>query len=152
VAARHDSDWAGVRLSVIASGETTVTLSPDSTGRGGRNQEFALAAALALEDASRAGTLAKARGGPSLADARNGWALACVGTDGIDGPTDAAGAIVDSTTLSRAAKAGLDPRAALASHDSYPFFERLGDLVITGPTDTNVGDLQVLVCDPRVAK
>ena len=161
VAARHDSDGARQRLSVIASGETTVTLSRDSTGRGGRNQEFALAAALALEDAPATGTPAVARGGetladgrsrPSLDDARDGWALACVGTDGIDGPTDAAGAIVDSTTLSRAAAAGLDPRVALALHDSYSFFERLGDLVITGPTNTNVGDVQVLVCQSRVAE
>jgi hydroxypyruvate reductase len=152
VAVPHYSDGVRVRLSVIASGETTVTLSPDSTGRGGRNQEFALAAALALEDAPGTGTPADARGGASLAGARDRWALACVGTDGIDGPTDAAGAIVDSTTLSRAGAAGLDPRAALASHDSYPLFERLGDLVITGPTGTNVGDLQVLVCQPRVAE
>jgi hydroxypyruvate reductase len=152
VAARHDSDGARQRLSVIASGETTVTLSRDSTGRGGRNQEFALAAALALEDAPATGTPAVARGGPSLAAAPEGWALACVGTDGIDGPTDAAGAIVDSTTLSRAVAAGLDPPVALALHDSYPLFERLGDLVITGPTNTNVGDLQVLVCQSRVAE
>jgi hydroxypyruvate reductase len=134
LAAPRHSDGPRPGTSVIASGETTVTLSPDSAGRGGRNQEFALAAALAL------------------ADARGGWALGCVGTDGIDGPTDAAGAIVDSTTLTRASATGLDPRAALAAHDSYLFFERLGDLVITGPTGTNVGDLQVLVCDPTVSQ
>jgi hydroxypyruvate reductase len=127
-------------LAVIATGETTVTLSADSQGRGGRNQEFALAAALALSE-SGAGRAQASRSG----DGRGDWALASVGTDGIDGPTDAAGAIVDRTTLSRAAAAGLDPGAALASHDSYPFFERLGDLVITGPTGTNVGDLQVLL-------
>jgi hydroxypyruvate reductase len=136
-------------------------LSPDSAGRGGRNQEFALATVLVLADGRGRRALtdlrggpapADARGGPAPADAGGGWALGCVGTDGIDGPTDAAGAIVDSTTLSRAAAAGLDPRAALAAHDSYPFFERLGDLVVTGPTGTNVGDLQVLVCDPTVSQ
>jgi len=114
------------RMAVIASGETTVTITPDSHGRGGRNQEFALAAAL------------------KIGDMRAGWALASIGTDGVDGPTDAAGAIADSTTLSRAAAAGLDPGVTLASHDSYRFFERLGDLVITGPTGTNVGDIQIL--------
>jgi hydroxypyruvate reductase len=134
--ATHNPQATSQLTSVIASGETTVTLPPDSSGRGGRNQEFALAAAVALADA---------HGGRALAAAHGEWALACVGTDGIDGPTDAAGAIVDSTTLSRAATEGLDPRAALATHDSHPFFHRLGDLVITGPTGTNVGDLQVLV-------
>jgi hydroxypyruvate reductase len=152
LAAPRHSDGARPGKSVIASGETTVTLSPDSAGRGGRNQEFALAAALALADAHGRGVLGDLRGGPAPADAHSGWALACVGTDGIDGPTDAAGAIVDSTTLARASAAGLDPRTSLAAHDSYPFFERLGDLVITGPTGTNVGDLQVLVCDPTVAQ
>jgi len=126
-ATRGSRTSGGSRTALIAAGETTVTIPPDSRGRGGRNQEFVLAAALALRDM------------------RADWALASVGTDGVDGPTDAAGAIVDSTTLSRAAAAGLDPRAALASHDSYPFFERLGDLVITGPTGTNVGDIQILV-------
>lgn len=117
------------KTSIIASGETTVSLPRDSSGHGGRNQEFAIAAALALGDAA------------------GEWALASIGTDGIDGPTDAAGAIVDSTTLARAKKSGVDPRAALDSHDSYPFLQRLGDLVITGPTGTNVGDLQVLLRD-----
>jgi glycerate-2-kinase len=118
---------AGPRIAVISSGETTVRVPPDSRGRGGRNQEFALAAALGLNRLP------------------GDWALASVGTDGIDGPTDAAGAIVDSTTLSRVVAAGLDPNAALAAHDAYPFFERLGDLVVTGPTGTNVGDLQVFL-------
>lgn len=131
---------AAGRLAVISSGETTVALSPDSRGKGGRNQEFALAAALALaESGSEFAQAVKSAG------VRGDWALASVGTDGIDGPTDAAGAIVDATTLARATAAGLDPRAALVSHDSYPFFQRLGDLIITGPTGTNVGDLQVLL-------
>jgi glycerate 2-kinase len=117
----------GSRVTLISSGETTVSLPPHNAGRGGRNQEFALAAALAM---------GKIEGE---------WALASIGTDGVDGPTDAAGAVVDSSTLLRAAAAGLDPRAALAEHDSYPFFERLSDLVVTGPTGTNVGDLQVFL-------
>ena len=108
---------------VIASGETTVTLSPNS-GVGGRNQEFALAAALAM---ARAGDVV----------------LASVGTDGVDGPTNAAGAMVDATTIARAQSMGLDASAALARHDSHPFFQALGDLIVTGPTGTNVGDLQV---------
>jgi glycerate-2-kinase len=68
-----------------------------------------------------------------------------VGTDGIDGPTDAAGAIVDAMTIARAQAMGLDASAALARHDSHPFFRALGDLVVTGPTGTNVGDLQVFL-------
>jgi glycerate 2-kinase len=108
---------------VVASGETTVRLG-DERGRGGRNQEFALAAASALEPL-----------GPC--------ALASVGTDGVDGPTDAAGAIVDSSTSSRARTLGLGIDRALASHDAYPALQRLGDLVVTGPTGTNVGDLQL---------
>jgi len=115
---------------VVASGETTVTLT-GKTGAGGRNQEFALAAALAM---AKSGDVA----------------LASVGTDGIDGPTDAAGAIVDALTIARAQAMGLDASAALARHDSHPFFKALGDLIVTGPTGTNVGDLQVcLVAGPE---
>jgi hydroxypyruvate reductase len=124
---RSSQTGPDVRLAMISSGETTVALPPDNRGRGGRNQEFALAAALAMTAL------------------RGEWVFASVGTDGIDGPTDAAGAIADSSTLERAIAAGLDPTAALASHDSYPFFQRLSDLVVTGPTGTNVGDLQIFV-------
>jgi glycerate 2-kinase len=116
---------AGRPFCVLAAGETTVTVKGD--GLGGRNQEFALAAASALGSAGRAEVLASA------------------GTDGIDGPTDAAGAIVDSTTLERAERAGLDPPAALARNDAYHFFQPLGDLLMWGPTGTNVGDVQVLL-------
>jgi glycerate 2-kinase len=116
---------ASVPLCLVASGETTVKIDRDS-GVGGRNQEFALAAAAELA---------------ALGDC----ALASIGTDGIDGPTDAAGAIVDSTTISRAAALGLDGSTALTRHDSYPFFRALGDLVITGPTETNVGDVQIFL-------
>jgi glycerate 2-kinase len=112
-------------LCIVASGETTVQVK--GHGRGGRNQECALAMALTLE------TL----GSPVVA--------ASVGTDGVDGPTDAAGAIVDSTTLSRAAAAELIPEVYLNDNDTYTFFNNLGDLLRTGPTGTNVGDLQVIL-------
>jgi len=112
-------------LCIVSSGETTVRVT--GTGRGGRNQEFALAAA---------GQLAGL--GPAVL-------LASVGTDGIDGPTDAAGAVVDEGTVERARRLGLDPVDALHRNDSYALFEALGDLVVTGPTGTNVGDLQVLL-------
>jgi glycerate 2-kinase len=112
---------------IIASGETTVRVT--GTGTGGRNQEFSLALVEPL-------------------NALPSWdvAAASVGTDGIDGPTDAAGAIVDSTTLARAAEKGLaSPRAFLANNDAYHFFEPLGDLLRIGRTDTNVCDLQVFL-------
>lgn len=112
----------GRALARISGGETTVVLGPHP-GRGGRNQEFALVAATFL--ASR----------PA--------ALVSVGTDGIDGPTDAAGAWVDGGTLERANHLGVDVRAALARHDAYPALDRLGALIRTGPTGTNVTDLHV---------
>jgi glycerate-2-kinase len=116
---------AGRPACVISSGETTVRVAGD--GKGGRNQEFCLACAEALA----------AIGGTAV--------LASVGTDGIDGPTDAAGALVDSTTVERARAAQLQPHAFLERNDSYRFFEALGDLIQTGPTGTNVGDLQVIL-------
>lgn len=112
-------------LCVIASGETTVRVT--GRGRGGRNQELALAAAEVLA-------------GSSLR-----VAAASVGTDGIDGPTDAAGAIVDATTTTRADAAGMPPARILADNNSYALFDRLGDLVRTGPSGTNVGDLQIFL-------
>jgi hydroxypyruvate reductase len=105
---------------VIAGGETTVTL--HGSGKGGRNQELALAAAIALE----------------------GWqgvTLFTLATDGTDGPTDAAGAIVDGETTSRASTLGMSAADYLARNDSYHFFDRLADLIRTGPTNTNVNDL-----------
>ena len=113
---------------VVSSGETTVTVS--GGGRGGRNQELALAAA---SEMGRVGTTA---------------VLASVGTDGVDGPTNAAGALVDSSTLERATSLGLAAAVAyLDENDAYAYFDRLGDLIRTGPTGTNVGDLQVVVAD-----
>jgi hydroxypyruvate reductase len=112
-------------LCIVSSGETTVNVT--GHGKGGRNQEFALASAELLSHL----------GAPA--------ALASVGTDGIDGPTDAAGAIVDSTTTERARTAGLMPDRFLADNNAYAFFNAMGDLIHTGPTGTNVGDLQVIL-------
>jgi glycerate-2-kinase len=75
----------------------------------------------------------------------NGVVVASLSTDGVDGPTDAAGAIVDGKTLDRAAKMGLTPEEYLAKNDSYHFFSKLGDLIFTGPTGTNVNDVSVIV-------
>jgi glycerate-2-kinase len=74
-----------------------------------------------------------------------GIAVASAGTDGIDGPTDAAGAYADSTTIARAQARALSPERFLAQNDSYAFFAALGDLIHTGPTGTNVGDLQIIL-------
>lgn len=109
---------------VISGGETTVTIR--GTGMGGRNQEFALAAALEI-------------GG--LRDTL----ILSGGTDGTDGPTDATGAIADGTTLARAQALGLNAAAFLANNDSYHFFEPLGDLIKTGPTGTNVADIHLIL-------
>jgi glycerate 2-kinase len=117
-------------LCVIASGETTVHVR--GRGRGGRNPEFALGALAAIDSA---------QGGRAVA-------MASAGTDGIDGPTDAAGAIVDVTTSARAQGAGVDAAEALSSNGAYDFFEPLGDLVKWGGTGTNVGDLHVLLVHP----
>lgn len=106
---------------LIAGGETTVTLHGE--GRGGRNQEMALAAALKLDGLGK--------------DAM----VITLATDGTDGPTSAAGAIADGTTVERARAAGLDPWDYLANNDSYTFWQQLGDLLVTGPTNTNVNDL-----------
>lgn len=73
--------------------------------------------------------------------------VASMGTDGVDGPTDAAGAFVTGSTLRRAREAGLDWRAALARNDTYPFFRALEDLIVSGPTGTNVADVQVALID-----
>lgn len=105
---------------LVWGGETTVTVR--GTGCGGRNQELALAAALALE------------GVP-------GVMLVALGSDGTDGPTDAAGAVATGETVARARAQGLDAHAHLANNDAYPFFDALGDLIRTGPTGTNVNDL-----------
>ncbi len=116
---------------VLAGGETTVSLGRKH-GKGGRNQEFALTAAFELK---------------GFADKQIG--MACLGTDGNDGPTDAAGAFVDASTLARARRLGFDPRRHLERHDAYPLFEGIGDLVKTGPTCTNVMDIQIALVHER---
>jgi hydroxypyruvate reductase len=110
---------------ILAAGETTVRVT--GRGKGGRNQECALAMLSALYSAGR------------------NVVAASVGTDGIDGPTDAAGAVVDTTTAARAAAATLVPEHYLNDNNAYAFFDHLGDLIRTGPTTTNVGDLQVIL-------
>ena len=121
---------------VIAGGETTVTVT--GSGRGGRNQEVALGAALALDELIGADDDPETPAGDRIL-------VAAAGTDGIDGPTDAAGAIATADTLRRARARGLDPRRALADNDAYPFFDGLGDLILTGPTGTNVMDVALLL-------
>ena len=112
-------------VAVIFSGETTVKVV--GSGKGGRNQEIALSVANAL------------------ADMHSDVALGSVGTDGIDGPTDAAGAYSDTTTVARARQQSLDADAFLADNNAYAFFQKLDDLIITGPSTTNVGDLQIVL-------
>ena len=115
---------------LLAGGETTVTIR--GSGKGGRNQELALAAAIKLAEHPR-------QRGDILPDI----VIAGIGTDGGDGPTDAAGAIVDTTTVERAERKGLDPVASLNQNDSYHLLGPIGDLLITGPTGTNVMDLMI---------
>jgi glycerate-2-kinase len=109
---------------VVAGGETVVTVR--GSGVGGRNQELALALAVNLRDVE-------------------GFVAASMGTDGIDGPTDAAGAVVTDDTLRRAAEKGLNPEEYLENNDSHTFFKKVGGLIYTGPTGTNVGDITVII-------
>jgi glycerate 2-kinase len=115
---------------VLSGGETTVTL-PAEHGLGGRNQEFVLAAALQMV----------AGGASSSRD----WVILSGGTDGEDGPTDAAGALADPDTCAHGRRLGLNPRGFLDRHDAYHFFEATGDLLKTGLTETNVMDVRVLL-------
>ena len=112
---------------IIAGGETTVTVR--GTGRGGRCQELALAAAIEL-------------------DGLDGVVVLAAGTDGTDGPTDAAGAVVDGTSAPRARALGVDLAARLADNDSHPALDALGDLVVTGPTRTNLLDVYLVLVAP----
>ncbi|NNE84256.1 MAG: DUF4147 domain-containing protein, partial [Alphaproteobacteria bacterium] len=112
---------------ILSGGELTVTL--DGQGRGGPNGEYALALALALDGTD------------------NIHAMAC-DTDGIDGSEDNAGARIGPDTLTRTAAAGIDPSAALVANDSYGIFAALGDLVVTGPTHTNVNDFRAILIEP----
>lgn len=108
---------------ILFGGETTVTLGKEP-GKGGRNQETALAAAVEMEGVE-------------------GMTIATLATDGVDGPTDAAGAVVTGTTLSDARRANMNPIAALERHESYTLLDSLGALIRTGPTGTNVNDIAV---------
>ncbi len=128
LAALCDAVTAEVPVLLLAGGETVVRVR--GSGRGGRNQELALAAALAL-------------------DGRDGVALLAAGTDGTDGPTDAAGAFADGGTLARGRALGLDARAALDDNDAYGFFSAEGGILRTGPTRTNVMDLVFVYVAPR---
>src|SRR5437867_7718530 len=109
---------------LIAGGETTVTVR--GNGKGGRNQELALAAAASIAGYERI-------------------VVGSIATDGVDGPTDAAGAIADGTTVKRGKRLGMDAEDYLRKNDSYNYFRRLGDLTMTGPTATNVDDIMIIV-------
>lgn len=117
-------------VALILGGETTVTV--NGTGRGGRNQELALALAMEIEGV-------------------RGVLCASLGTDGTDGPTDAAGAFADGGTVARGEAAGLDARDALRRNDAHPFLRAAGDLIVTGPTGTNVNDVVLILVDPAEA-
>ena len=116
-------------IALIAGGETVVKLT--GKGLGGRNQELALAAAKGLEG-------------------RKGAALFSIGSDGTDGPTDAAGGYVDGQTAARLRQLGLEIDAVLADNDSYHALEKVDGLIRTGATGTNVNDLAVLLVRPEL--
>ena len=118
-------------LAILAGGETTVTIK--GNGRGGRNQEMALAFAIAAEQQELSGD----------------WTFLSGGTDGRDGPTDAAGGVTDPNTLERIRNSGLDPLALLNNNDSYTALKNSTDLIMTGATGTNVADLQILLIYPH---
>jgi glycerate 2-kinase len=121
----HGQPIAGPAL-LLSGGETTVTLRDGSAGRGGRNTEFLLSLAIALDGAAGI------------------WAVAG-DTDGVDGIEEVAGAVVTPDTLSRARARGLNPRAMLDGHDSHSLFGMIGDQIITGPTLTNVNDFRAIL-------
>jgi glycerate 2-kinase len=125
------TELAGRRVALIAGGETTLVVK--GSGMGGRNQEFALVAAHELEG-------------------EEGSVVLAAGTDGTDGPTDAAGAFADGTTLVRSRDRGFDPSAYLENNDAYNLFDKLGDLLKTGPTGTNVMDLVVGLTEQQGAE
>ena len=116
-------------VALLAGGETTVQLT--GNGRGGRNQEFALAFAIAAQK-----------------HGLTGWTLLSGGTDGRDGPTDAAGGMIDADSLQRMINVGINPQALLDNNDAYTALQSSNDLLITGATGTNVADLQILLLHP----
>ncbi len=117
------------RIQKGKEGKLPETPKKGSKGRGGRNQELVLSAASSI------------RGNPAIL-------ISSIGTDGIDGPTNAAGAVADGKTVERGLRVHMDPESYLRENNSYPFFERLNDLVITGPTGTNVNDIFIGVVGP----
>jgi hydroxypyruvate reductase len=116
---------------LVWGGETTVTVVGD--GKGGRNQELALSAALEV-------------------DGWEGLAVMALATDGTDGPTNAGGAIINGTTVSRARSLGLDPGQSLSNNDAYTLLDAVNALIMTGPTGTNVNDLLVILVDKNASK
>lgn len=121
----HSGNPVGVPACIIAGGETTVRV--EGSGKGGRNQELALAFAICV-------------------DGIDGIELLSAATDGIDGPTDACGAIVNGGTAERARALGLSPREYLRDNDSYNFHRKVHTILYTGPTHTNVGDVEIILC------
>jgi len=119
----HESRKNSPRVCLISGGEVTVKVT--NGGAGGRNQQFALACAQRI--------------------AGENITVLSAGTDGIDGNSPAAGAVVDGTTLERAGSRGLDPAASLLAYNAYPFFDALGDTIMTGPTGNNLRDLRILL-------
>lgn len=124
--AQHSGNPVKPPACLLSGGETTVTLK--GNGKGGRNMELALSAALELEGTRRI-------------------VLLSAGTDGTDGPTDAAGAFADGTSVENAHRRGLSAVQMLKNNDAYPFFKKINGLLITGPTRTNVMDLQIVLVD-----
>lgn len=118
---------SGKKLAFIAGGETVAKLT--GSGKGGRNQELALAAAAGI-------------------DGMKGVCIFSVGSDGTDGPTDAAGSYVDGTTAWELRARGIEIASVLHNNDDYHALQKTGGLIITGPTGTNVNDLAVLLIDP----
>jgi glycerate-2-kinase len=129
-AAQEECARVGGKIALIYAGETTVTVR--GNGVGGRNQELVLGAAIAM-------------------DGVRGMAVVSLGTDGVDGPTDAAGAVADGDSISKARAHGLDARAVLAANDTHTFWKSIGALVRTGPTGTNVMDVIVALAVPATA-
>ena len=121
----------GAMTAIVAGGETVVNVK--GRGKGGRNQETALAASLEIAG-------------------RKNVSVLCFSTDGIDGPTDAAGALADGITAKRGAQRGMRAVEYLGNNDSYSFFKELGNLVVTGPTGTNVNDINLAVMGPAITQ
>jgi len=126
---QQENKGSSKRLCILSGGEPVVDLSPQP-GKGGRNQQFVLAALAEL-----------------FSEGMQGITILSGGTDGEDGPTDASGAVADRTLVEHAQREKINPREFLARHDAYRFFESLGGLLRTGPTHTNVMDVRVALVE-----